>query len=66
MITALAPGAVTPSTSDHFAVFTPYFRHWSQEPLRDPVAAPRAIRVPDGVGSEAIPSRTGLSGLSEG
>ncbi|MEU1444882.1 cryptochrome/photolyase family protein [Streptomyces mirabilis] len=66
VITALAPGAVTPSTSDHFAVFTPYFRHWSQEPLRDPVAAPRAIRVPDGVGSEAIPSRTGLSGLSEG
>ncbi|MER5539043.1 cryptochrome/photolyase family protein [Streptomyces mirabilis] len=66
VITALAPGAVTPSTSDHFAVFTPYFRHWSQEPLRDLVAAPRAIRVPDGVGSEAIPSRTGLSGLSEG
>ncbi len=66
VITALAPGAVTPSTSDHFAVFTPYFRRWSQEPLRDPAAAPRAIRVPDGVGSEAIPSRTGLSGLSEG
>ncbi|MFE2514198.1 cryptochrome/photolyase family protein [Streptomyces mirabilis] len=66
VITALAPGAVTPSGSDHFAVFTPYFRRWSQEPLRDAVAAPRAIRVPDGVGSEDVPSRTGLSGLSPG
>jgi deoxyribodipyrimidine photo-lyase len=66
VITALAPGAVTPSGSDHFAVFTPYFRRWSQEPLRNAVAAPRAIRVPDGVGSEEIPSRTGLSGLSQG
>ncbi|MFF8028002.1 cryptochrome/photolyase family protein [Streptomyces sp. NPDC007896] len=66
VITALAPGAVTPSNSDHFAVFTPYFRRWSQEPLRNTVAAPRAIRVPDGVGSEEIPSRRGLSGLSQG
>ncbi|MER7691904.1 deoxyribodipyrimidine photo-lyase [Streptomyces sp. NPDC097610] len=66
VITALAPGAVTPSSSDHFAVFTPYYRRWSRELLRNAVGAPRAIRVPDGVGSEEIPSRTGLSGLSPG
>ncbi|MFF0085229.1 cryptochrome/photolyase family protein [Streptomyces canus] len=64
--TAVAPGAVVPASSDHFAVFTPYFRRWSQERLRDPLAAPRTVRVPDGVGSELLPSRADLSGLSEG
>jgi deoxyribodipyrimidine photo-lyase len=64
--TAVAPGVVVPAVSDHFAVFTPYFRRWSQERLRDPLAAPRTVRVPDGVGSEPLPSRDDLSGLSEG
>lgn len=66
VITALAPGTVTPASSDHFAVFTPYFRHWSQQQPRDVVAAPRSIRVPDGVGSEEVPSRTALAGVSRG
>lgn len=64
--TAVAPGVVVPAGSDHFAVFTPYFRRWSQERLRDPLAAPRTVRVPDGVGSGLLPSRDDLSGLSEG
>ncbi|NEA83173.1 deoxyribodipyrimidine photo-lyase, partial [Actinospica acidiphila] len=33
VITALAPGAVTPSGSDHYGVFTPYLRRWSRETL---------------------------------
>jgi len=66
VVTALAPGAVTPAASDHFAVFTPYHRRWARQPLRDPVAAPRAVRVPDGVGSEAVPSRSDVSSVSEG
>ncbi|MEW2118656.1 deoxyribodipyrimidine photo-lyase [Streptomyces sp. NPDC005474] len=63
---AVAPGAVLPAGSDHFAVFTPYYRHWSRQPLRDPLGAPRTVRVPDGVGSEPLPSRSELPGLSEG
>ncbi|WP_055523120.1 cryptochrome/photolyase family protein [Streptomyces graminilatus] len=63
---AVAPGAVVPAASDHFAVFTPYFRHWSRRPLREPLAAPRAVRVPEGVGSAPLPSRRALPGLSEG
>ncbi|MFE2535527.1 cryptochrome/photolyase family protein [Streptomyces sp. NPDC059371] len=66
VVTALAPGAVTPASSDHFAVFTPYHRQWARQPLRDPLAAPRTVRVPDGVGSEAVPSRSDVSGVSEG
>jgi deoxyribodipyrimidine photo-lyase len=64
--TAVAPGAVTPASSDHFAVFTPYFRQWSGVHLRAPLAAPRTVRVPEGVGSEDLPSRAGVTGLSPG
>ncbi|MEI5525423.1 deoxyribodipyrimidine photo-lyase [Streptomyces brasiliscabiei] len=64
--TAVPPGAVTPAGSDHFAVFTPYHRHWSRQRLRDTVEAPRAVRVPDGVGSEPLPSRSGVTGVSAG
>ncbi|GGZ83813.1 cryptochrome/photolyase family protein [Streptomyces echinoruber] len=64
--TVRPPGAVTPASSDHFAVFTPYFRRWSQAPLRDVLAAPRAVRVPDGVGSEELPDRGRVAGVSPG
>ncbi|MFE9928756.1 cryptochrome/photolyase family protein [Streptomyces sp. NPDC005533] len=64
--TAVPPGAVTPQGSDHFAVFTPYFRRWAAEPLRTPLAAPRAVRVVSGVRSEALPSRASVADVSEG
>ncbi|MHB9848591.1 cryptochrome/photolyase family protein [Streptomyces krungchingensis] len=66
VITAVAPGDVTPAASDHFAVFTPYYRHWSQQHLREALAAPRVVRVPDGVGSEEVPARAKVAGVSEG
>ncbi|MFE7032551.1 cryptochrome/photolyase family protein [Streptomyces sp. NPDC057621] len=66
VVTALAPGAVTPASSDHFAVFTPYFRHWERYHQRQVLGAPRAVRVPEDVGSERLPTRGELSGLSEG
>ncbi|MFJ3897395.1 cryptochrome/photolyase family protein [Streptomyces sp. NPDC090083] len=64
--TAVAPGAVTPASSDHFAVFTPYFRQWSGQHLRAALAAPRTVRVPDGVASEELPERPGADELSPG
>ncbi|MEU7133370.1 deoxyribodipyrimidine photo-lyase [Streptomyces sp. NPDC046261] len=66
VINALAPGAVTPAGSDHFAVFTPYFRRWSDERLRDPLPAPRTVRVPAGVRGEPLPSRDRVPGTSPG
>ncbi|MEU1211671.1 deoxyribodipyrimidine photo-lyase [Streptomyces sp. NPDC005790] len=71
VVTAVAPGAVVPSDAgrDHFSVFTPYFRRWSEEGVRTPFRAPRAVRVPSGPASAPLPSRpgTGLSpGLAEG
>lgn len=64
--TAVAPGAVTPAGSDHFAVFTPYFRRWSAVPPRAVRAAPRALRVPDDVPSEPLPDRESAGPLSPG
>lgn len=66
VVTALPAGAVTPSGSDHYAVFTPYFRRWSGERLREPLAAPRDVRVPPGIRSEDLPSRAAVPSVSPG
>lgn len=64
--TALAPGAVTPSGSDHFAVFTAYFRRWSQRDIRTTLGAPRRVQVPVGIHSEKLPERKDVTGVSPG
>ncbi|MFF5256123.1 cryptochrome/photolyase family protein [Streptomyces leeuwenhoekii] len=64
--TVQPPGGVRPASADHFAVFTPYLRHWARQPLRGVLAAPRAVRVPDGIGSEPLPSRGSVTGVSPG
>ncbi|MFJ3443337.1 cryptochrome/photolyase family protein [Streptomyces sp. NPDC086081] len=66
VITAVAPGALTPAGSGHFAVFTPYFRRWSQQALRDPLPAPRTVRVPDAARGEEPPRRADAGGVSAG
>ncbi|MEU1495598.1 cryptochrome/photolyase family protein [Streptomyces sp. NPDC005775] len=66
VVTAVAPGAVTPAASDYFAVFTPYFRRWSEQRVREAFAAPRTVRVPHGAGSEKVPARGAVPGVSEG
>ena len=42
-------GEVAPTGNDHYQVFSPYHRAWSEAPWGTPVATPRAIRLPDGV-----------------
>ncbi|MFC9463156.1 cryptochrome/photolyase family protein [Streptomyces coelicoflavus] len=64
VVTALEPGAVTPSGSGHFAVFTPYFRRWSQETQREPLSPPRTVHVPDRVHGEPLPDRAKVTGTS--
>ncbi|GAA2096807.1 deoxyribodipyrimidine photo-lyase [Streptomyces albiaxialis] len=68
VVTVVPPGAVVPSGkgADHFAVFTPYARRWAGEGTRDPLAAPRAVRVPDGVRTESLPAREDVDGVSPG
>ncbi|MEU4799720.1 deoxyribodipyrimidine photo-lyase [Streptomyces sp. NPDC023327] len=66
VITVLPPGGATPANSDHFAVFTPYFRRWSAQGPRPVLGAPRAVRVPDHVRSDPLPGRDAVAGLSPG
>ncbi|MFJ8586710.1 cryptochrome/photolyase family protein [Streptomyces sp. NPDC093595] len=66
VVTAVPPGRLTPAGSGHFAVFTPYHRRWTGERLREPLAAPRRVPVPDTVPSEPVPDRAAVSGTSPG
>ncbi|MFH8371700.1 cryptochrome/photolyase family protein [Streptomyces sp. NPDC018031] len=65
-VTAVPPGAVRPAGGEHFAVFTPYFRRWSQEHLRVPLGAPRTVPVPGSIGSLDLPRRSDVPGVSPG
>ncbi|MFI6421973.1 cryptochrome/photolyase family protein [Streptomyces sp. NPDC050842] len=66
VVTALPTGTVTPNGSDHYAVFTPYFRRWSHERLREPLAAPGRVRVPAEVPSEGLPTPADAPSASAG
>ncbi|KQV05594.1 MULTISPECIES: deoxyribodipyrimidine photo-lyase [unclassified Kitasatospora] len=55
VLTAVAPGAVTPAGKDHYAVFTPYHRAWSAAPQRKPLPAPRAVPAPTGIAGVPVP-----------
>jgi deoxyribodipyrimidine photo-lyase len=64
VVTAVAPGAVTPTGTDHYTVFTPYFHRWSGQPLRSPLPAPRRLDTPSAPGSDPLPARPGAELLS--
>jgi deoxyribodipyrimidine photo-lyase len=49
-VTVVAPGDIRPGGgSDHYKVFTPYYRAWSAARWRAEVAAPPTITLPDGI-----------------
>jgi deoxyribodipyrimidine photo-lyase len=54
--TIVPPGAVTPAGGDHFKVFTPYHRIWSEVPLREQLGAPRRLAVPSRVRVGRLPA----------
>lgn len=55
-VTIAEPGAVTPTGGDHFKVFTPYNRAWSQLPRRQAHGAPRKLSVPSRLAAGRIPA----------
>ena len=61
-VTIREPGAVTPAGGDHFKVFTPYHRAWSEVPLRAAARAPRGLRVPSGLAAGRLPALAKLTG----
>jgi deoxyribodipyrimidine photo-lyase len=60
----LGPGAITPTGGDHYRVFTPYWRVWSEQPMAPSSATPRRIPIPAGMNNSRIPSLAALTDAS--
>jgi deoxyribodipyrimidine photo-lyase len=59
--TVVAPDAIAPGGSgDHYKVFTPYFRRWSEVRRRHVEPAPARVVLPDGVPTDGLPALTTL------
>jgi deoxyribodipyrimidine photo-lyase len=55
-VTVVPPGALRPSGgTDHYRVFTPYWRAWREHPRRAELPAPRRIRFPDDIPPGELP-----------
>ena len=55
-VTIVPPGDVAPAGSDHFRVFTPYWRRWRDAPRRRRLPAPERISLPAGLAHGTIPA----------
>jgi deoxyribodipyrimidine photo-lyase len=64
VITAVAPGAAVPAGSDHYAVFTPYLRRWSDVAVRRPLPPPPRLLTPREPVSHLLPARPEADRLS--
>lgn len=53
----LETGRLTPTGSDHYAVFTPYYHRWRTESWRTPGIAPHSLAIAGGIESAARPGR---------
>jgi deoxyribodipyrimidine photo-lyase len=60
-VTIVPPGAVTPGGGDHFKVFSPYHRTWSELPRRQRAPAPRKLTVPSRVRADRVPALVKLT-----
>jgi len=59
-VTVVPPGEVTPGSGDHFKVFTPFHRAWSQIPWRKGHGAPRKLSVPSKLAAGRLPALDSL------
>jgi deoxyribodipyrimidine photo-lyase len=63
-ITIVPPGEITPGAAgDHYKVFTPYFRRWSEAHRRHVEHAPERVDLPAGLDAGALP---GLADVVDG
>jgi len=60
-VTVIAPGELTPTSGDHYRVFTPYWNAWQRAAKRDPLPAPRKLRSPSRLRAGSIPKLAELT-----
>jgi len=61
-VTIVPPGTVTPTSGDHFKVFTPFHRAWSGLPWREMAPTPRKLAVPSKLAAGRLPTLESLVG----
>ncbi|MEV4507961.1 deoxyribodipyrimidine photo-lyase [Dactylosporangium sp. NPDC049525] len=62
-VTIVPPGAVRPAGGgEHYKVFTPYWRAWQAQRLRDVESAPRTLRLPDDLPASWFKDRPATQG----
>jgi deoxyribodipyrimidine photo-lyase len=59
-VTVVPPGAVTPAGGDHFKVFTPFHRAWSELPWRQGERVPGRLAVPSKLKAGRLPALDSL------
>jgi deoxyribodipyrimidine photo-lyase len=59
-VTVVAADEIRSTGGGNYKVFTPYWRVWREQVWRTPVPAPRAVRLPPGIGVGRIPAATAL------
>ncbi len=59
-ITVIPAGAVAPPDSDHYKVFTPYYRRWQEIPWRPIASTPKSITPVVGLKSLPLPKLSAL------
>ena len=55
-VTVVPPGDLAPAGSDHYRVFTPYWRQWRSEPRRDRARVPDRLPFSQGVAPGDLPA----------
>jgi deoxyribodipyrimidine photo-lyase len=60
--TVIPPAELTPTSGDHYRVFTPYWNAWRRAGKRDPLPAPRKLRSPARLRAGSIPKLSELTG----
>jgi len=55
-VTAVPPGELAPAGSDHYRVFTPYWRQWRSQPRRDRARTPERLPFPAGIAPGELPA----------
>ncbi|MFE3448964.1 cryptochrome/photolyase family protein [Nonomuraea sp. NPDC059194] len=65
-LTVVPPGQLRPAGSDHYKVFTPYWRAWTQTPWRDRAPAPATVTTPGVLEPGALPDGPPRSHLRGG
>ncbi|GLZ50003.1 deoxyribodipyrimidine photo-lyase [Actinomycetospora sp. NBRC 106375] len=61
VVTVVSPGTVTPTSGDHFKIFTPYHRKWADVETREPLDPPTDLTLPTKVRAGSVPEAEDLA-----